>query len=83
MWVDLEQCRRLVENICITFQTKAPSSSSSSSSSSLSGAGSGEGGGSGKPSTGGGEGVAAGGGVEKEDSEVLQSLIEEVDVEPR
>ena len=83
VWVDLEQCKKLVENICITFQTKPSPSSSSSSSSSSGAAGSGEGG---KSSTGGGDGGAAGGGGgggEREDSEVLQSLIDDVDVEPR
>lgn len=75
VWVDLEQCRKLVDNICITFQTKPTSGQSS-----------GEGGSTAKSS--GGEstvssssGGGGGGGGEKEDSGGLQLC--DVDVEPR
>lgn len=76
VWVDLEQCKKLVDNICITFQTK-PSSGSQS--------GAGEGVGSSAKSsssdtTSGGT-SGGGGGGEKEDTEV--SLTDDVDVEPR
>ena len=81
VWVDLEQCKKLVDNICVTFQTKLSPSSGA-------GPGGGESGGSsGKPSAGGGGEAAvasaSGGGGEKADSEALQTLIDEVDIEPR
>ena len=83
VWVDLEQCRRLVDNICITFQTKTASSSSSSGPQ-PSGGGDGGGASSGKLGSGGETAVSAAAGAgEREDSEALQALVDSVDVEPR
>ena len=74
VWVDLDQCKKLVDNICITFQTKLPSSQSL-----------GEGGSSSGSKSSGGETTAGpgggGGGGEREDSGGL--ILSDVDVEPR
>ena len=79
VWVDLEQCRKLVENICIIFQTKTssgqPSGESSSSAKSSAGDSAGQTGQTGSSSGGGG------GGGEKEEGGGL--VLDDVDVEPR
>ena len=76
VWVDLDQCKKLVDNICITFQTKLPSGQSSG----------GEGGSSSAKSSGGettsGSSVGGGGGGGGgEDNGGL--VLSDVDVEPR
>ena len=77
VWVDLEQCKKLVDNICIIFQTK-PSASTLQSS--------GEGGPSANKSSGGDTAAAAaggGGGVGGEDTGGVLLQLSDVDVEPR
>ena len=78
VWVDLEQCKKLVDNICITFQTKQSSSPQS-----------GEGGAFSVKPVGGDSAVGAtgtsgssGGSGEREDT-AGTLLLTDVDVEPR
>ena len=76
MWVDLEQCKKLVDNICLTFQTKQ-STSAQSSGEGTSGAKSSAG----EP-TGSSSSIAGGGGGGGgEDNGGL--VLTDVDVEPR
>lgn len=73
VWVDLEQCKKLVDNICLTFQTKQPTSAQSSGEGNSSAkASSGESTGSSSSTTGGGGGEDNGG-----------LVLTDVEVEPR
>lgn len=77
VWVDLEQCKKLVDNICLTFQTKQ-STSAQSSGEGTSGAKSSAGDPTGSSSSTAGGGGGGGGG---EDNGGL--VLTDVDVEPR
>ena len=63
VWVDLEPCKKLVDNICVTFQTKLPSGQTSEGSSSTSRPGTESSSSSGSSSGGSGGGMGMGSGV--------------------
>ena len=72
VWVDLDQCKNLIDNICTLFQTRLYTPAGASSTKSVGGEGvrsvGGEGGGAGEE----------GGGVEEVESEDLSSLDVEI-----
>lgn len=80
IWVDLDACKKFVDNICTLFQTKPYGGGSGS------GSGTGTGSGTASPAVSGsdspsGDGSEAGGGSEGRQSEELS--LAEVEVQPR